>query len=259
MPSLLEAKEALPPGTLPAVWRVREVRFSYNSTRSIYTCSALEQRVKSIFLALGARDDLEVRASSCDETLLNQEFDTSLDHGRRWDPNRTWRRESAWEDPHDRLGERARSRKREQNAYVRARVLMPVEITHEVMQEIKRDKSRRELISRVTGDPTAKQNNPVWFPAHWQPIKLSRQTIGLAPEECELLDQMSTTVFRQLGLRVTGKSRRCSPFGSNISPEMTIEALVMAPVGETSLPQIKLGEDEAGSETKTEEAAESDQ
>jgi hypothetical protein len=261
LPTLEEAKGLIPPGTLPAVYKVRDVRFSYNSTRSIYTCSALEQRVKSIFLALGARDDIEVRVSSCNEVLLDSEFDTTLDRdrGRHWDQNRTWRRDSGWEDPYERMRDRDLRNRREQNAYVRARVLMPVEITREVMEEIKRDKSRRELISRVTRDPTAKRNDPVWFPARWRPITLSRETIGLEPEECELLDQMSTTVFKQLGLRVTNKGRRCSSFGSRISPEMTIEALVMAPVGETSLPQINLDEGDApGSEPKDEDA-ESDQ
>lgn len=234
--------------TMPAVWKVREVSFSYNSSKSIYTCSALESRVKTIFLALGARDDLEVRVSNCNEMLMDDEFDTTLGRGgRSSDPlNRTWgrggsdiRHESAWEDPYDRL--RNRGHEREQNAYIRARLLMPVEMTREVMEEIKRDKSRRELISRVTRDPTAKQNDPVWFPAHWQPVTLSRDSIGLEPEECELLDQMTTSVFKELGLRVTDKGRRCSRMGgSRTSPALTVEALLMAPVGDTGLPEIKL-------------------
>jgi hypothetical protein len=239
---------------IPAVYKVREVSFSYNSSTSIYTCGALEARIKSIFLALGARDDSQIRVTSCNEMIMDNELESTIERpGRSWDPrtdprdpmNRTWgrgsdmTRGSGWEDPYDRF--RNRGTGREQNAHVRARLLMPVELTREVMAEVKRDKSRRELISRVTGDPTASKDDPVWFPAHRQPITLSRDSIGLEPEECELLDQMSTSVFKELGLRVTGKSRRCSRMGgSRTSPALTVEALVMAPVGETGLPELKL-------------------
>lgn len=268
VPAQQQQMEASPaaegePGTLPAVWKVREVSFSYSSSKSIYTCSALQARVKSIFLALGARDDLQVRVTSCNDMIMDPEFETTMERGnnswdpagRPWDRNGGMRNESGWEDPYDRF--QNRSNRREQNAHIRARLLMPVEITREVMEEIKRDKSRRELISRVTGDPTAKQDNPVWFPAHWQPVTLSHESIGLEPEECELLDQMSARVFKELGLRVSGKSRKCSSFGSaRSSPTLTVEALVMAPVGATGMPEIKLeGEAEKnGSEAASEKA-----
>lgn len=246
-----ETPSVAPPAqeAMQAVWKAKEVTFSYRSSKSIYTCSGLETRVKTIFLALGARDDLEVRASSCNENemVLDQEFENPLGRGdSARDPSaRTWgrggdlRHEGGWEDPYDRLQNQGGAR--EQNAFVRARLLMPVELTREVGEEIKRDKSRRELISRVTGDPAAKQNDPVWFPAQWQSVTLSRESIGLEPEECELLDQMSTGVFKELGVRVVGKSRRCSGFSSSrIPPSLTVEALLMAPVGPTGLPEIKL-------------------
>jgi hypothetical protein len=201
-------------------------------------------------LALGAREDLQVRVSSCDEVMLDDEFETQIERGKSWDParypnrSRAWdptgrtRAESAWEDPYDRFENRGTDR--EQNAYIRARLFMPVELTPEVMEEVRRDKSRRELISRVTGDSAAKENNPVWFPASWQPVALSRDSIGLEAEECELLHQMSS-VFKDLGLRVTGKGRRCSRLGS--SPVFTMEALLMDTTGDTALPQINVGGD----------------
>jgi hypothetical protein len=99
-----------------------------------------------------------------------------------------------------------------------------------VYAELKKDKTRRELISRVTGDPVIQFNDPILFSAQWQPVTLSRKTVGLAPEECELLDQMSATIFRDIGLRVVRASTHCTP-GSRLAPELVVESLVAAPAG----------------------------
>lgn len=240
----------------PAVWRVREVRFGYNSSNTFYPCNSLQRRVESILLAVGAREDLEVRVISCDEVGLEDEFEETwtgagtgwerggLDRTGDWTRGGNWRGESGWGDPYERF-ERRRT-DREQNAYVRVRLMMPVEVTEEVIEEIKRDKSRRELVSRVTGDPTAREDDPILFPARWQSVTLSRESIGLKPEECELLDQMSKSVFKELNVKVTGRSRNCGRSSSRVSPSLTVEALMSAPIGATSLPQIPTGAAEEG-------------
>jgi hypothetical protein len=234
----------------PAAWKVREVSFSYRSSNAIYSCSALQARVHSIFLAVGAREDLKVRVSSCSELLLDDEFELSRDPRERrseWDRRRGWdgrshpgSNERLWEDPYERFQNRAT--KREQNAYVHVDLMLPVEVTREVLGEIERDKSRRELVSRVTGDPSAKLNDPLLFAATWQPVTLSGESLELKPEECELIEQMMS-VFKELGLRVIQRSRRCSIHGlSRTPPTLTVQALLAAPIGATSLPQIPSGE-----------------
>ena len=103
----------------------------------------------------------------------------------------------------------------------------------------------RRLGSRLTRDPASKLNDPIVFQARWQPVTLSRQSIGLKPEECELLDQVSTGVFKKLDLQVLEKSLPCSRDGiSRIPPTLTVQALLSAPIGATSLPQIRTGESE---------------
>lgn len=231
----------------PAVWKIHELTFSYRSEQAFYPCAALQRRVQSIFLLLGARDDLQVRVSNCDDHELSDAFDPYWRRDSVFDDDR-WRQGgmggmggmSGWDDPYG-DGLDRRRRKREQLAYVRVRAMMPVELTREVLAEIDRDKSRRELISRVTGDPTAGRNDPVVFPAQRQPVELSRKTLGLKAGECELLEQMAASVFKQLKMRVTERSATCGRYRvSRIVPEMTVETLVGVPVGTTSLPQLDL-------------------
>jgi hypothetical protein len=200
-----------------AVWKERKVSFTYGSSIAIYSCSALEGRVASILRAVGARDDLQVKASMCSESIAP--LDARI--GTRGSTNAA--------DP---LSARFVDRRTDvdQSADVFVRLMMPVEVTTEVLAELKKDKSRRELVSRATGNPAAKFNDPVLFTAQWQTVTLSRKTIGLEPEECELLDQMSGSVFRQLDVRVVRRGYTCDPYRvSRIPPELTVEALLGTP------------------------------
>jgi hypothetical protein len=225
--------------TKVAVWKVREVSFTYSSSKAIYACSSLQMRVKNILLAVGAREDLQVRVN-CDERIPEEDFEYWRNRERTWERAPRWKPEGAWEDPYERF--ERRGRKPEQNAFVRARLLMPIEVTPDVLAEIDRDKSRRELVSRLTGDPSAKLNDPILFSAQWQSVTLSQESIGLEPEECELLDRMSRTVFKDLNVRPVGRRARCRQDVSHSSPTLTVEALLAAPIGATSLPQIPASE-----------------
>ena len=105
--------------------------------------------------------------------------------------------------------------------------MSPVAVTPEVLAEIDRDKSRRELVSRVTGNPAAAMNDPIVFAAQRQTVTLSRQTMRLEPEDCELLEQIATNVFRELDVRVVRRSSTCDARQpSAIAPQLTVEALL---------------------------------
>jgi len=224
-----------------AVWKVKEVDFSYRSSVAIYSCKALHDRVATIVRAIGARDDVEVTVSGCD-TFVSTPIPTSQDSGSVWGTHSDDPFNRRTDDPFNRRTESLlnRSTDRGQIANIRIRLLMPTEVTPEVIQELDRDKSRRELVSRVTGDPSAKLNVPVAFPAQWQSVTLSHSTIGLDPEECELLEQMSTSVLRPLGVRVVRRGHSCDRSRvSRIPPQLTVEVLVgvsSAPPG--GIPQL---------------------
>jgi hypothetical protein len=95
------------------------------------------------------------------------------------------------------------------------------------MEDLKADKSRRELISRVTGNPIPRFDDPVPFTAERRVVTISYKTVGIEAAECELLDQLITSSFRNLGLRVLGRGYSCDPRRvSNIRPVVNVEALV---------------------------------
>jgi hypothetical protein len=52
----------------PAVdgWREREFSFTYMGFTTTYSCEGLKGKVRTILAALGARDDLSIRATGCE-------------------------------------------------------------------------------------------------------------------------------------------------------------------------------------------------
>lgn len=200
-----------------AVWKERELFFAYRSSLVVYTCSALEDRVARILRGVGARPDLQVRVSNCSESVPLP--DPPMNDGGSW---------GAWEP----VADRSLTRRPEtlQLVNVHVRLMMPVEVTPDIVDELNKDRSRRELVSRVTGNPAARFNDPIVFTAQRQLVTLSRKTIGLDPEECELLDQMSASGFRELGIRVVRRGFVCdSNRISRIAPELEVEALIGTP------------------------------
>jgi hypothetical protein len=203
---------------VPAVWKERKTSFTYVSATAVYSCDALEARVASILRAIGARDDVKVRASNCSEAIVLPGVHTN-------DPG-------GWNSPVPTTGRPPdRHTDHRQSAVVYIRAMVPIEVTEEVLAELKRDKSRRELVSRVTGDPAARFNDPIMFWAQRQPVELSHKTIGIEPEECELLDQLSASVLPELGVG-GDRNLSCDRSGtSRIRPELVVESLRAAPYG----------------------------
>lgn len=244
-----EQKDA-PQPTSPqtaAVLKSQEVDFFYRSSVAHFSCSALQGRVASIFRALGARNDIQVGVTSCDFLAPGEPgavfdlpsasdgVDGSAD---RWQSSTTTR-----------FGTRS-DRRREQSSHVRVRMMLPVEVTDEVLAEMERDKSRRELVSRVTGNAAAALNDPIVFPAQRQLVTLSRKTVDLAPEDCELIEQMARSAFPKVGIRVVERGRSCDRnHVSRLPVEIVVDALMPAfPKG----PQLALppGEEEKGQPPK---------
>ncbi len=232
-PQLLPREDGgLPAGQIPAVLKARDANFVYRSSTRLLSCDQLRQRIGNIMRALGARQDVEVRANDCD---------SFIDPTQMSDPSRMGRSSQNPMDPFDRSAssplDRARSSRsdlsdsnRSQSTPVRIRLMMPVEVTSDIVEEVERDKARRELVSRVQGNRNAAMNDAIFFPAERRQVELSHDTIDLEPLDCELLEQLSTGVFRKLDLKVKTQSLSCDPRErSYINPSLTVEALL--PVG----------------------------
>ena len=212
--------EATAQEPITAVYKAHELSFQYRSARQFYPCHELQRRVANILLAIGARDDIDVNVSNCDAYLLQE--DTTIDPVFDRDSMDPWGRRS----PSARFGRRGADRT--QSAHVRIRLMMPVEVTPQVLEEIEKDKSRRDLVSRVTGNPAAALNDPIVFAARREEVTLSQRTIRLQPEDCDLLEQMTSNVLRRLDMRVIRQSFSCGGRSepSRIPPQLVVETLV---------------------------------
>lgn len=224
-----QQQQGLPAGQVPAVLKARDADFVYRSSSRLFTCEQLRSRVAVILRAVGARQDVSVRANECE---------AFIDPTQMSDPNRMDRRSTL--DPRNQpqsVFDRVRpqrselaDRTRSQSTPVHIQLMMPVEVTSEVVQEVEQDKARRALISRVTGNPNVAMDDAIFFAAERRQVTLSHDTIKLDAIDCELLEQMSMTVFRQLDLKVTGQALSCDPRErSRLLPSLTVEALL--PVG----------------------------
>jgi hypothetical protein len=199
-----------------AVLKTHEVRFVYRSLVNVFACDELRNHIAMILRTLGARDDVQVRINDCQIVVIPDEIEPPWDRSNR-------------EYPPDIF--RDRDFDQRQTSHVRVQVMFPIEATPQVLAEIEKDKSRRDLISRVTGDPAPSLNDPIVFPAERKQLTLSQGTIRrLRPEHCELLEQMIPTVFRELDIKVVGKQLGCDRYGrSRLAPKLTVE--VLWPVG----------------------------
>jgi hypothetical protein len=198
-----------------AVLKTHEISFVYRSIVNVLACDEMRNHVASILRALGARDDVQVRINDCQIVVIPDDIEAPWDRSNRDHPTDIFR---------------DRTFDRRQTSHVRVQVMFPIEATPQVLAEIDKDKSRRDLISRVTGDPAAALNDPIVFPAERKQLTLPRGTIRLRPEHCELLEQMIPSVFRELDIKVVRKQFACDRYGrSRMSPRLTVE--VLWPVG----------------------------
>jgi hypothetical protein len=231
-----------------AVWKERQLHFTYRGYDAVYPCGLLQHRIAIVLAAVGARPDLEVTVGAC-ETPFASGATASAD-GAPWPqslPGSVPGQPSAapgdigW--PRAAYGSgSSRPMEPRQRAEVRIRLSMPTEVTPEVIAELETDKKRRELITRVTGDPRPMFDDPIPFTAYPQVVTLSRETLELEPADCELLQQMASDLFKELGIRVLRRAYTCDRgWRSRIPPTLEVETLV--PVGfalgggETSRPR----------------------
>jgi len=203
------------PRQVAAVFKLQEVQFVYRTMVNFLACDELRRDVGVILRAMGARDDVAVRVNNC-ELMLTPDQQASARGWDRFHP--------------ERLPDPTRSSfdddQQQQHSTVYIKVMFPIEATADVMKEIEHDKSRRDLISRVTGDPTAANNDPIMFPAERKQITLSQGTLRLRPEHCELLEQMMPSLARKLDVKVISKQVSCDRYGrSELAPKVTVEVL----------------------------------
>ncbi len=240
-----------------AVLKLHEFSFVYRSSNYVLSCGDIRGRVASVLRVLGASQDLQVRVNGCDAVAMpiDRRGDTLDGPGTVRSPSGRWSASvDPFEHPYDdgNLSSSDPLRRRSvgpvQSTRVDIRAQLPVEMTPKVQAELQKDKSRRELISRV--NPSSGIGEPVVFEAERRVVELSRKTIRLEPEECELMEQMSRSIFKKIGARVVRRAN-CPDEPSNIPPKLMVEQLL------PKLPSVPTLSPTEGEEAKATEQSDS--
>lgn len=220
-----------------AVWKERQLRFSYLGFMAVYPCHVLQNRIARVLNAVGARPDLQVTLTHCDASFASPTVVAGDDAGGPHNPSGSL--PGAWPTgpSRDGAGRLLNTSESGPGAYrrteprqvvdVQVQLSMPAAMTQEVIAELKADRKRRELIARVTGDPLPLFADPIAFAAQRKAVTLSHETTGIEAADCELLDQMASSVFRTLGVRIVRRGYTCDrTWVSRIRPTLDVEALV---------------------------------
>jgi hypothetical protein len=113
---------------------------------------------------------------------------------------------------------------------VRIKLSSPVEVTTEVLTDLERSRSKRELTARVRGERPKGTEAADQFPAYWKRLSLSRGSLDLQPGDCELIDQLKRKVIPRLAVRVVKDETHCSPNQlSPGQPRLEVEVLTKVP------------------------------
>jgi hypothetical protein len=60
--------------SIPAAWKVQEIRYTYVGFTTAYNCDAAEDKIKQILLTLGAHPSTKVRAGGCNLNRPSRNF-----------------------------------------------------------------------------------------------------------------------------------------------------------------------------------------
>jgi hypothetical protein len=111
-------------------------------------------------------------------------------------------------------------------------IVSPVEATPEVMAELKKGETHRELIARIRGNRAEAAAATEQFPAQWQRVHIGRGrgTLNLEAGDCELVEQVRRRILPQLAVRVVEHDTPCPPNSPGFTrPKLVVDALIEMP------------------------------
>jgi hypothetical protein len=113
--------------------------------------------------------------------------------------------------------------------HVEIKLVSLVEATPEVLAELDKNRTRRELIARARGDMRLVAIEEEQLPAQWKDVSLSRPKLFLDAGDCELVEQMRDKVFPKLAIKIVEDEIRCSRQRASLGqPKLVVQALFPA-------------------------------
>jgi len=190
------------PDGVPAVWMDQEIVFHYTHAGGVYSCSALERKLRSILTELGAVQPVNITLKSCSAGMRKATAVT-------------------------RQGEMLPDGSVTPRITLSIRSLVPR--TPEALAALSAVRSREELKAMVRGQggPDPSYGMPV--PAEWRQVRLSPRTPYLDRTDCDLIRQLRSQVFTKMAVRVIRDAGTCDRQSLSLrlaQPNLDVEALV---------------------------------
>jgi hypothetical protein len=203
-----------------AIWARQELLFYYAGHRALYSCHAIEQKVRAVLLDMGAKPDLKVHASGCAPSL---DFES-----------RSVRPPGRPPQAVISLPSKARG-----DVRVNIEVAVPMELTPALVAVLQQRQGERELISRIEGEPGGGATIKA-FPALRQQARLAMSSRDLDDGDCELIAELARQVFPKIGVRAGNTAARCAASQSSsrgAQARLQAEALIaVAEAAEFAVP-----------------------
>lgn len=185
------------PDDIPAVWKEQEIQFYYAQSGGVYSCNALERKLRAILTELGATQPLSIRVQSCVDGF---------------------RRTTAGLAPKPDAAPR-----------VTLSIRSLVEDTQESRAELAANRGREELKALVRNQGALDASYGTAVPAEWKQVRLSPRSGYVDRTDCDLVQQLQTQVFAKMAVRVVKDSGTCNRQSSSLrlaQPSLNVEALV---------------------------------
>ncbi len=185
------------PDDIPAVWKEQEIQFHYAQSGGVYSCNALERKLRAILTELGATQPLGIRVQSCVDGF---------------------RRTTAGLAPRPDAAPR-----------VTLSIRSLVQETPESRAELAANRGREELKALVRNQRGLDVSYGEAVPAEWKQVRLSPRSGHVDRTDCDLVQQLRTQVFAKMAVRVVKDSGTCNRQGSSprlAQPSLNVEALV---------------------------------
>jgi len=115
--------------------------------------------------------------------------------------------------------------------HVRLKAAMPRAATPELLDELAKEASKRELVARSSGKSADVNEATAQFAARTRRIEFKDDPLShIEAGDCELVEQLRDHVFVPLGARVVEDRMRCTPKQLNLNGvNLTIEVLEPVP------------------------------
>jgi hypothetical protein len=185
-PTVADTPEAAPAGTVPAIWVSKELSFTYFGTTSLYYCDGLRNKVKWVLKQLGVMDGYKVKIRSCFNTggpeIRYGPAGPEFYSGAEFTPR------------------------------VMIEVVVPRQVTSELLAELDERQGEVELVARVRGESSVVDNVEAQFAASKRRVTFDDVSRGrIEAGDCELIEQMRDSVFVPLGFKVVEDKMNCIP------------------------------------------------